>query len=101
MFTTTPGSSVNQQPSSHYSSFDGPTLSPAGRYALPPAYAVCTFLDGGVGLYDLGKRRWFFLRDQAGSSRFCWYFHTQQCCIPPMYMYLLNYVCLVTNCVIL
>nr|XP_054754623.1 WD repeat-containing protein 17-like [Lytechinus pictus] len=32
-------------------------------YALPPGHAVCTFDDGGVGLYDLGKRRWDFLRE--------------------------------------
>ncbi|XP_077983757.1 WD repeat-containing protein 17-like [Glandiceps talaboti] len=32
-------------------------------YSLPPGHAVCTFLDGGVGLYDLGKRKWNFLRD--------------------------------------
>ncbi|XP_030837047.1 WD repeat-containing protein 17 [Strongylocentrotus purpuratus] len=32
-------------------------------YALPPGHAVCTFDDGGVGLYDLGKKRWDFLRE--------------------------------------
>ena len=42
-----------------------PAISPTSRYALPPAHAVCTFLDGGVGLYDLGKRKWNFLRDQV------------------------------------
>ena len=31
--------------------------------AVPPLHAVCVFLDGGVGLYDLSKRRWNFLRD--------------------------------------
>lgn len=34
-------------------------------YALPPANILCTFLDGGVGLYDLGKRKWSFLRDMV------------------------------------
>lgn len=34
-------------------------------YALPPARILCTFLDGGVGLYDLGKRKWSFLRDMV------------------------------------
>lgn len=34
-------------------------------YALPPANILCTFLDGGVGLYDLGKRKWSFLRDMG------------------------------------
>ncbi|XP_052276761.1 WD repeat-containing protein 17-like isoform X3 [Dreissena polymorpha] len=37
----------------------------ASYFALPPARLVCTFLDGGVGLYDLGKRKWEFLRDQG------------------------------------
>ncbi|KAJ8028341.1 WD repeat-containing protein 17 [Holothuria leucospilota] len=32
-------------------------------YALPPGHAVCTFQDGGVGLYDFRKRRWDFLRE--------------------------------------
>lgn len=32
-------------------------------YALPPGHAVCTFQDGGVGLYDLRKRKWDFLRE--------------------------------------
>ena len=45
-----------------------PSISPTSRYALPPAHAVCTFLDGGVGLYDLGKRKWNFLREQVGCS---------------------------------
>ena len=40
----------------------------AGQYALPPAHVVCTFLDGGVGLYDLGKRRWNFLRDYVSDG---------------------------------
>ena len=40
-------------------------LSPTNHYTIPPAFAVCTFLDGGVGLYDLSRRRWFFLRDQG------------------------------------
>ncbi len=32
-------------------------------YQIPPAHVACTFLDGGIGLYDVGKRRWEFLRD--------------------------------------
>ena len=39
-----------------------------GQSALPPAHVVCTFLDGGVGLYDLGKRRWNFLRDYVSGA---------------------------------
>ena len=34
-------------------------------YALPPARILCTFMDGGVGLYDLGKRKWNFLREMV------------------------------------
>ncbi|KAK3100008.1 hypothetical protein FSP39_013425 [Pinctada imbricata] len=45
------------------------TLAPASvnksHFALPPAKVVCAFLDGGVGLYDLGGRKWDFLRDQG------------------------------------
>ena len=53
----------------HQVSSTSPTLAPAGttpsHFALPPAKVVCTFLDGGVGLYDLGGRKWDFLRDQV------------------------------------
>ncbi|KAK6173871.1 hypothetical protein SNE40_017251 [Patella caerulea] len=42
-----------------------PTSTTHTRFALPPARVVCTFLDGGVGLYDLGRRKWNFLRDQG------------------------------------
>ena len=63
VFTTTPGD--NQQETENSGSYTLPTISPAGRYALPPAFALCTFDDGGVGLYDLSKRRWVFLRDQV------------------------------------
>ncbi|XP_071786517.1 WD repeat-containing protein 17-like [Asterias amurensis] len=40
-----------------------PSATTLNSYALPPGHAVCTFLDGGVGLYDFGKRRWDFLRE--------------------------------------
>jgi len=30
---------------------------------VPPAQVLCTFMDGGVGIYDLSKRRWNFLRE--------------------------------------
>eukprot|EP00795_Rhopilema_esculentum_P000946 gene946-10711_t len=36
---------------------------PNSAYQIPPAHVVCTFLDGGIGLYDISKRRWDFLRD--------------------------------------
>ncbi|KAL5011845.1 hypothetical protein ScPMuIL_010396 [Solemya velum] len=42
-----------------------PAAVTTNQYALPPARVICTFLDGGVGLYDLGRRKWDFLRDQG------------------------------------
>ena len=39
---------------------------PSKGCPMPPAHVVCTFLDGGVGLYDLGRRKWGFLRDMVG-----------------------------------
>ena len=36
-------------------------------YSLPPASILCTFMDGGVGLYDLGKRKWSFLREMVSK----------------------------------
>lgn len=50
-----------------------PTLTPAStnssHFVLPPAKIVCAFLDGGVGLYDLGGRKWDFLRDQVSICK--------------------------------
>ncbi|XP_076467583.1 LOW QUALITY PROTEIN: WD repeat-containing protein 17-like [Babylonia areolata] len=54
--------------SSHVSSTSeaqSPSLTAHTRFALPHAQMVCTFKDGGIGLYDLGHRRWRFLRDQG------------------------------------
>ncbi|XP_058380913.1 WD repeat-containing protein 17 isoform X4 [Diceros bicornis minor] len=39
------------------------TLTQNQAFSLPPGHAVCCFLDGGVGLYDMGARKWDFLRD--------------------------------------
>ena len=44
-----------------------PAMLTSTHFALPPAQIVCTFMDGGVGLYDLGRRKWNFLRDQVRS----------------------------------
>uniref|UniRef100_A0A3P8W9Z8 WD repeat domain 17 n=1 Tax=Cynoglossus semilaevis TaxID=244447 RepID=A0A3P8W9Z8_CYNSE len=50
----------------------GETLHQRGRsstpsqnrsFSLPPGHAVCCFMDGGVGLYDMGAKKWDFLRD--------------------------------------
>uniref|UniRef100_A0A8C7QV99 WD repeat domain 17 n=1 Tax=Oncorhynchus mykiss TaxID=8022 RepID=A0A8C7QV99_ONCMY len=40
-----------------------PTLSQNQAFSLPPGHAVCCFVDGGVGLYDMGAKKWDFLRD--------------------------------------
>ncbi|XP_070198103.1 WD repeat-containing protein 17-like [Littorina saxatilis] len=42
-----------------------PSLTAHTHFALPHVQLVCTFKDGGIGLYDLGHRRWRFLRDQG------------------------------------
>ncbi|XP_012879240.1 PREDICTED: WD repeat-containing protein 17 [Dipodomys ordii] len=52
----------------HYTSSTSEAVPPPGltqnqAFSLPPGHAVCCFLDGGVGLYDLGARKWDFLRD--------------------------------------
>ena len=39
------------------------------NFVLPPASIFCTFLDGGVGLYDLRKRKWNFLRDMVSCNQ--------------------------------
>ena len=45
-----------------------PTKTTESHFALPPSQLVCTFTDGGVGLYNLGRRKWTFLRDQVSSK---------------------------------
>uniref|UniRef100_H2Z7K9 Gem-associated protein 5 TPR domain-containing protein n=1 Tax=Ciona savignyi TaxID=51511 RepID=H2Z7K9_CIOSA len=34
-------------------------------HSVPPARVVCTFTDGGIGLYNLQLRKWEFLREQG------------------------------------
>ena len=60
--------SVNNNVSSPISSTSvaqAPVMTTLTNFALPPAHVVCTFMDGGVGVYDLGRRKWNFLRDQV------------------------------------
>ena len=45
-----------------------PSLTAHTRFALPHVQLVCTFKDGGIGLYDLGHRRWKFLREQVWNK---------------------------------
>ncbi|KAM7111640.1 WD repeat-containing protein 17 isoform 2-T2 [Molossus nigricans] len=42
-----------------------PTLAQSQAFSLPPGHALCCFLDGGVGLYDMGAKKWDFLRDMG------------------------------------
>lgn len=35
------------------------------RTALPAVLIVCTFFDGGVGLYDIQRKEWMFYRDKV------------------------------------
>uniref|UniRef100_A0A8C3G6W0 WD repeat domain 17 n=1 Tax=Cyclopterus lumpus TaxID=8103 RepID=A0A8C3G6W0_CYCLU len=61
------GSSCSPSKSHHTSSTSEavppPTLSQNRSFSLPPGHAVCCFMDGGVGLYDMGAKKWDFLRD--------------------------------------
>ncbi|XP_006509495.1 WD repeat-containing protein 17 isoform X7 [Mus musculus] len=40
-----------------------PNLTQNQAFSLPPGHVVCCFLDGGVGLYDMGAKKWDFLRE--------------------------------------
>uniref|UniRef100_A0A8C8I1C4 WD repeat domain 17 n=1 Tax=Oncorhynchus tshawytscha TaxID=74940 RepID=A0A8C8I1C4_ONCTS len=53
----------NQYTSSTSEAVPPPTLSQNQAFSLPPGHAVCCFVDGGVGLYDMGAKKWDFLRD--------------------------------------
>ncbi|XP_053398741.1 WD repeat-containing protein 17-like [Mercenaria mercenaria] len=57
--------STNLNQKSSTSLAQNPSVVNSANFALPPARVVCTFLDGGVGLYDLGRRKWDFLREQG------------------------------------
>uniref|UniRef100_A0A4W6CYL3 WD repeat domain 17 n=1 Tax=Lates calcarifer TaxID=8187 RepID=A0A4W6CYL3_LATCA len=55
--------SKSQHTSSTSEAVPPPTLSQTRSFSLPPGHAVCCFMDGGVGLYDMGAKKWDFLRD--------------------------------------
>ncbi|XP_047668416.1 WD repeat-containing protein 17 isoform X1 [Tachysurus fulvidraco] len=55
--------SKNHYTSSTSEAVPPPTLSQNQAFSLPPGHAVCCFMDGGVGLYDMGTQKWDFLRD--------------------------------------
>uniref|UniRef100_A0A4W3GRT2 WD repeat domain 17 n=1 Tax=Callorhinchus milii TaxID=7868 RepID=A0A4W3GRT2_CALMI len=53
----------NHHTSSTSEAVPPPTLSQNHAFSLPPGHVVCCFMDGGVGLYDMGSKKWDFLRD--------------------------------------
>ncbi|XP_069349400.1 WD repeat-containing protein 17 isoform X2 [Eulemur rufifrons] len=60
--------SIQSLTKNHYTSSTSeavppPTLTQNQAFSLPPGHVVCCFLDGGVGLYDMGAKKWDFLRD--------------------------------------
>lgn len=55
--------SKSQHTSSTSEAVPPPTLSQNRSFSLPPGHAVCCFMDGGVGLYNMGAKKWDFLRD--------------------------------------
>ncbi|KAJ3583786.1 hypothetical protein NHX12_015573 [Muraenolepis orangiensis] len=64
-----PGSPVKNQHHHHYTSSTSEAVPPPSLaqknlfFSRPPGRAVCCFMDGGVGLYDMGAKKWDFLRD--------------------------------------
>uniref|UniRef100_A0A3Q2XAF2 WD repeat domain 17 n=1 Tax=Hippocampus comes TaxID=109280 RepID=A0A3Q2XAF2_HIPCM len=61
--TSACSSGKSQHTSSTSEAVPPPTLSQNQSFSLPPGHAVCCFMDGGVGLYDMGAKKWDFLRD--------------------------------------
>ncbi|XP_060102497.1 WD repeat-containing protein 17 isoform X5 [Heteronotia binoei] len=53
----------NHHMSSTSEAIPPPTLTQNQAFSLPPGHTVCCFMDGGVGLYDMGAKKWDFLRD--------------------------------------
>lgn len=69
--------SSNSPSKNHYTSSTSeavppPTLSQNQAFSLPPGHAVCCFMDGGVGLYDMGAKKWDFLRDLVRIMFLCY-----------------------------
>lgn len=46
---------------------DPPTAPNSDSSVLPLADLLCTFIDGGVGLYKLDKRKWGFLQPMVSG----------------------------------
>lgn len=74
MFSTAQSScspSKSHHTSSTSEAVPPPTLSQNRSFSLPPGHAVCCFMDGGVGLYDMGAKKWDFLRDLVFYNILC------------------------------
>ena len=56
-----------------------PSMVNQAQFALPQARIVCAFHDGGIGLYDLGRRKWDFLRDQVTFDHLLTRVHSRAC----------------------
>ena len=50
---------------------DPPSSPNSDSFVLPPADLLCTFIDGGVGLYNLDKRKWSFLQPMVRNFITC------------------------------
>lgn len=48
---------------SQYDSFS--ISNSSNKYEVPPVKIISVFKDGGVGLYDLKKKNWDFLREKV------------------------------------
>lgn len=75
--------SSNSPSKNHYTSSTSeavppPTLSQNQAFSLPPGHVVCCFMDGGVGLYDMGAKKWDFLRDLVGKLTRCYLWTNKQ-----------------------
>uniref|UniRef100_A0A8C5S7X5 Gem-associated protein 5 TPR domain-containing protein n=1 Tax=Laticauda laticaudata TaxID=8630 RepID=A0A8C5S7X5_LATLA len=53
----------NHHTSSTSEAVPSPSLTQNQAFSLPPGHALCCFMDGGVGLYNMGAKKWEFLRD--------------------------------------
>ena len=51
--------------SDHSDLLSSPTKSSSTSFTMPSGQVLCTFTDGGVGLYDLRQKKWSFLRDMV------------------------------------
>ncbi|XP_028402254.1 WD repeat-containing protein 17-like [Dendronephthya gigantea] len=78
--TKSESNSWNSHISSTSVAHDPPSAPNSDSFVLPPADILCTFIDGGVGLYNLDKRKWSFLRQMGHTETiFCCEFQPENC----------------------